>query len=159
MDSAIRSFKFLTVTPVLVPAAYGAGDQLGAGLLTLSGAAVGKGLVRIDNITVIDNIKQSIAVDLLFFSDNIAVASSDNAAADVTDALMKTNFLGSVSFPTASYIALNANSYCNIFVDKVMKSEHLDGNLYVLPVTRGTPTYDAAGNLSFRICLEQLSRG
>lgn len=154
-----RHFKTFTITPVLVPAAYGSGDQLGAGLLALSGAAVGKGFVRLDQIVVIDAIKQSIALDLLFFSDNVAVASADNGAADVTDALMKTNYLATVSFATAAYKAMNANSYCEVLSNAIVKSELASGNLYVLPVTRGTPTYAGASDLSFKITVEQLSRG
>src|SRR3989304_1929899 len=91
-DKASQSGKLVVVeaTPVIVPAAYGAGDLIGTGKLTFpipkNSARAGEAWV-VENVVVSDLAAQSANMDLLLFdADPSATTFTDNAALDVADA-------------------------------------------------------------------------
>lgn len=92
----------ITVQPTLDTSAYASGDRLGS-IHTITNAfrefhrpfgqttpgvptiALGGNNILAE-ITIIDQAKQSAAIDILFFDKSPTVASADNAAIDISDA-------------------------------------------------------------------------
>lgn len=159
----------IAVTPTLDTNAYATGDRLGS-IHTLTNAfrlvyrshdgssanisagtpIARNGRIILAEITVIDQAKQSAAMDILFFSASPTVASADNAAIDITDAEMIAKCLGGVSIGT-SYIALANNSITterNINLHLKQDATSTVQDLYALPIVRGAATY-AASSLKF----------
>jgi hypothetical protein len=131
--------------PTLAAGAYTSGDRMGT-IITLTDAvrALGES-ATLQDIVVLDKAKQSLAMDFLFFDELPTVASADEAAIDITDAEME-KCVGGYVGAADQYIALANSSvatYRNIGIN--MKPIGGATNLYCVLVTRGTPTYGAAG--------------
>lgn len=160
----------ISVTPTLDTNAYASGDRLGS-IQTITGAfrqtyrpfdqpqqtlnstsiiQVG-GKVILSEVTIIDQAKQSAAIDILFFNALPTVASADNAPIDITDAEMIAKCVGGVSIST-SYIALANNSMVsqpNINIQMKQSATAANYNLYAVCIIRASATY-AADSLVFR---------
>lgn len=160
----------ISVTPTLDTSAYTSGDRLGS-IQTITSAfrktyrpfdqpqqtldstsiiQVG-GKVILSEVTIVDQAKQSAAIDILFFDALPTVASADNAPIDISDAEMIAKCVGAVSI-NASYIALAANSVvsqANLNIQMKQKSTAANYNLYAVCIVRATATY-AADSLVFR---------
>ena len=149
------------VTPVVsTTPAYTAGDSIG-GKLTLTKivdprksinatpSAVptffGSGIIQ--SIVLVDQAKQSLAVDILFFnSDPSATTFTDNAVLDVADAdLLKA--IGHVSILAADYTALNDNSLATKTNLGIAFNTTGSTTLYAAIIARGTPTFAATNDL------------
>lgn len=147
----------IAVTPVINNQIYADKDQMGAGGLELAYALddVG-GTCTIRSVTVIDKAIQSAAIDLLFFNSSPTVTSANNDALAITDAEMVSKFLGRVSIPAASYVAQAGASDCTVCnIGLICKGVAGSRSLYVIPVSRGTPTYSAASDLVIKIGIDQ----
>lgn len=155
MSGKISSFSnVIEVTPtVSTSPAYTAEDQVG-GIQTLGNACrqQGGGATLI-SVAVHDKAKQSAALVLFFFDELPTVASSDNAAVDVTDAEMAGKCLGSVTVAATNYVNVSGSSMATVNSPNTalyMKSQDADGKLYVVVKTTGTPTYASTSDLTFR---------
>jgi len=145
------SATVVEVTPTLDTNAYASGDRLGS-IMTLTDAArLLGGTATLLDVSVVDQAKQCVAVDILFFDESPTVASADNAAIDIADAQMIDKFLGRVSIATTDWTNLAGNCEASPAQSaKIMKAISTSKNLYALAVVRsGTPTF-AAGSLVFR---------
>jgi len=151
-----RSMVEKTFTPGVSATAYAAGDQIGlAGASTLTGVPQdSSGFATLWGVTVIDYKKQSAALDIWFFNAAPTVASSDNAAVDVSQSELSTKFIGAVKVPAANYTTSGANasvaSVANVGLPLKATS---NSKLYALVVSQGTPTY-GSGASSLEIKLD-----
>jgi hypothetical protein len=142
------------VTPTVSTSAYTANDQVG-GLMTLDGAAPGKGAGTVLNsIVIVDKASQAAEIDLYFFDESPTVASSDNAAADVTDAEMVDKCIGHVTVVAGDYAALAANSTACVRDIALSLKPRASTTLYCLAVTRGTPTYGSTSDLTLKFVFD-----
>jgi hypothetical protein len=149
--------KLVSVTPTIVPAAYAANDQIGATAIVVSEICMESGgLARINSIAIIDKAKQKAAIDLFIFSELPTVASGDNAPADVSDSELASKCLGVISIAAGDYADLaNASVASKQNLNLLAKCKAGSKDLYVLPVSRGTPTYASASDLTIRIGVAQ----
>lgn len=147
----------LTATPTISTSVYAAGDQIG-GIMELDPDLVNcepNDAFVIQSISFIDKASQDAAIDLLFFSESVTLAS-DNAAADVSDADLVSYYLGHVSIAATDYSALNDNSVGsvrNVGLQLKMPTGGGDAKIYVAAVSRGTPTYASTSDLVFKFHL------
>lgn len=140
----------ISVTPTLDTSIYASGDRLGS-VMTIQDPSFKPGLTyMLDEVVIVDGSKQSVAIDIMIFSDLPTVASADNAAIDISAAEMA-KFQSSVSLLNTSYKALASVSYVTgsnlgIAVKSAGRA------LYALMVVRsGTPTYTASAlTLTFK---------
>lgn len=109
----------IAVTPTCSTSAYAVGDQVG-GLMTFASAALasgGTGVIVGAELTCRAANTVTPELDLLLFEASPTVASVDNGAADITDANRESaRELPTITFATADYTALSANSSCAGFV-------------------------------------------
>lgn len=145
--------KIVAVTPVVTAGAYSANDAVG-GLLTFEdvyGAVSdgdGQRGALLESVVVSDLGKQSIALDLVLFSETFT-ATADNDAFDVSDTDIL-NCLGVVHL--TDYAAFNDSSLATAKgLGIVIKNTSGDGKLYGQLVTRGTPTYASVSDLTVKI--------
>lgn len=148
---AIRG-TLIEVTPVISTGAYTSGDQLGD-IQTLTGvnfdAAGGMGCL--EGVTVVDKAQQKIACDLFFFDESPTVASVDNGAIAISDAEMADKCLGHLAIVAGDYkdIASTSSIASLRYLGMALKP-FKDGKIYVVAVTRGTPTYGSTSDLVFK---------
>lgn len=120
--------------------------------MTLSGAVPGPGdgaILR--QISVVDKAKQSVAITVLLFDALPTVASSNNAAIDITDAEMADKALASVSVAAGDYVALANSSLATKATTTPVKAAAESSTLYAVALTTGTPTYGSTSDLVFRL--------
>ena len=152
MTAKVSGYSYsVSATPTITAGAYSADDALGDEMVLDVGIADdGKtDAFVIQSISVLDKAKQSIAFDLLFFSESVTPAA-DNAAADFTDADLASYFLGHVSVASGDYAALNDNSVAtvrNVGLQLKQESGGGDAKIYCYAVTRGAPTYASTSDL------------
>ena len=127
----------------------------------MTGVCLSRGSVSIlYSLTVIDKAKQNVELDLFFFDQLPTIASSDNAAFDLTDANMALSCVGVVNVPSSAYKNSSSNSCASVLnVGLAIKCGSTDvtkaGDLYVVAVTRGTPTYASTSDLVFKYVFAQ----
>lgn len=154
-----RNCKTVRVTPVVSSGAiYAAGDQIGT-LMEFANVFDGSsGCCTIESIFVTDKAKQKSSIDLFFFGKQPTNAVADNAAADISDADVAAMCLGVVNVPAASYLDLANNSVACVRDIKLLVQQ-LDKfaakSLWVLAVSRGTPTYTSVSDLTFGLGISQ----
>lgn len=154
----ITSSRILSVTPTLDTNAYASGDQLGS-LMEIDWAVDsigGTGVLK--SLSVVDKASQDIEIDVLLFSDEPTVTSSDNAALDISDAEMEAKCIGSVKVESGDYLALNANSIATkrdvgLLIQNSSKSGKVEAKvgkkLWAIARAGGAATY-AASDLTFK---------
>ena len=151
--SGIRTIKYYTVTPTLDTNAYAAADQLG-GLNTITDVGDSYKNVGLLQVSLLDKQKQNSPIDILFFRTTVAIASSDNAALNITDALLATNYVGHVSILSTDYVDLSANSVaCKVFSGEGLRLEMDSNDLYCILRCGGAPTY-AASDLVIKLAFK-----
>ena len=145
--------KTVEVTPTLDTSAYATGDHMGT-VHTLTGVNNDGGqMTYLQGLVIVDRAKQKSALDVFFFDASPTVASSDNAAADVSDAEMVDKCIGWVTVAAADYKDLNANSTATVKDINLPLKPAASGTVYVLVVSRGSPTYGAS-DLTFKYTFE-----
>lgn len=164
MEVVVKNFsKIVEVTPTISTSAYTAADQIG-GIQTLSNAVLSDPEARggvLQTIVIVDKAKQKSAIDIFFFKELPTVASSDNAAADITDAEMASKCIGVISVVAGDYADLANNSTASVEnVGLVLRSTpNADlataNSVYAVAVSRGTPTYGSTSDLVFKYGLLQ----
>jgi len=143
------------ITPTVDTSAYGSGDQIGTVFtITPVSDAGGAHLAVLDTVIVTDKASQSAALDILLFDELPTVASADQAACNVSDAEMADKCIGVISLASASYKALSANSVVMAHQLSLSLKPKKDNTLYGLLVSRGTPTYTSASDLTIKFVFE-----
>lgn len=151
----------VSATPVIQAAAYASGDQLGVLFELQNALDDSSGTGGILSLTVIDKAKQKAAIDLLLFSAKPAVASSDNAALDISDAEMADKFIGKVSVAASDYSDLANCSIASLtqvalLLNAVKDQNNLGGrSLWAILQCRGTPTYTSTSDLVLKVGIIQ----
>jgi hypothetical protein len=127
-------------------------DQLGE-LITIANAFSGTSFKgSINSVTVIDAIKQKSAFRIFFFDEAPTIASSDNAALNITDAEMADKCIGKIEIAAADYKDLAANSVATVSgLNLIVKSKST--SLFCLCQSGGTPTYTSVDALTLKIGL------
>jgi hypothetical protein len=142
-------FHSVSNTPtVSTSPAYTANDQVG-GIQTLTVPNSSLGSCALVSFNVLDLAGQSAALSLFFFNSLPTVASSDNAALNISDANMAL-CIGHVVVAAGDYQSTSANSIASVKLSGplYMKSATAD-TLYVVVKTTGTPTYAGTTDLTF----------
>ena len=151
--------KIFSVIPAAASFAtpYSSGDVIG-GLNTITGAVLDTGAcAKLDSIVVLDAANQKSAIDLVFFGDVPASSfGADNAAYALADGdLLK--LIGRYSVAGADYVSSSTTN-----AEATLRNIELDlqavansKNLYVVVVSRGTPTYGSATDLTIKLGMEQ----
>lgn len=146
------AYKRVQVTPTLDTNAYSANDRVGT-VHTLTAACINGRAAKLASLSVLDKAAQGAALTLLFFDSLPTVASDDNAALDITDAMME-KCKGHVTIGTGDYQAIAASKIACVKNIGLILESGSQGNLYVVVMTTGTPTY-AADSLVFNYSFEQ----
>jgi hypothetical protein len=134
----------VTKTIVTDTNAYSSGDFVGTAILTLENVAQVDGCI-LETVTITDLTKQSLAIDFLFFKTACTNTTfTNNGALDIHDTDLL-QFAGGVPLVAGDYMALadsSVGSKANICL--ALATATNTTSLYCVPVTRGTPTYDAS---------------
>jgi hypothetical protein len=156
MSAKVSGFSFaVEVTPTLDTNAYAADDQLTDVMTIDTGIRDDSrhtGYI-LQSVTICDAAKQSVETVIFFFDESPTVASTKNAALDISDAEMADKCLGYAT--VTSYEDLSANSVgCarNVGLQLKVKSGGGNGKIYAVAKTNGAPTY-AASSLVFKFHL------
>ena len=150
----------ITVTPTISAAIYAAGDVMGAAN-TITSAAVATGRPgQIVGATLVDNGKQSAALECWIFAVSPTLVNADNGVFDITDANLVTALpVGVIDFSAANYKSASANAVCNGTVNggSPVLSFVTSGsaNLFCAFMTTGTPTYASTSDLVLYLTVNQ----
>ena len=144
-----------SATPAVDTAIYASGDLIGT-MLTFKNVTrtAGRGGEIIDAILT-DLAKQSAVIDLILFdADPTNTTFTDQAAFDSADADMP-KAIGAIEFLT--YYGLNDNSFAS---ETAIGMGFLPANaapttIYGALVSRGTPTFAAATDVTVRLKIKQ----
>ncbi len=145
--------KIISVTPVVTVGAYHANDCVG-GKLTLTDALVADGgSALLTNVVVVDDANQKAALEVVFFNANPAAATlTDNAAIVFSTDLAKV--IARVPITAADWATVGDAAVADVQCLRTL--EGVSGNnLYAAVMTTGTPTFGAAGDLTFRFGLDR----
>lgn len=137
--------KNIVVTPTVDTAIYASGDQLGS-LMTLSGALIPMRGGLLESLSILDKSKQKSVLNVLFFDSLPTIVSADNAALDITDAVMAASCIGYVPVAAADYKDLANSSIATVRGLGLVLSRTGD-ELYALMLCGGTPTYTSTTDL------------
>lgn len=148
-------FHVVEVTPTLDTNAYADGDHLGtlSTIYPYAGETRGQGYSVLKAVSIVDQAKQSAEVHLHFFDQSPTIASSDNAALNITDAEMIDKHLGKVTVAAADYENLSASSVATKEVFLPVRPGADDGKVFLQLQSGGSPTY-AASSLKLRLYFE-----
>ena len=145
--------SYVEVTPTVDTSAYASGDlvgtkmEFGSAVLGDDGIKLQGGMIQ--SVIVTDLGKQSSSLDIVFFdADPSNTTFTDNAALDVDDADL-VNVIGVV--PITDWHAFSDNSAgqaLNLAIPFVVDE---GATLYAAIVSRGTPTYVSASDLTVRV--------
>lgn len=157
------SVEFVKTPTVSSGVAYTAGDQVGGildlstradGNIVLQGACYAKDCVStLLSLAVHDKDSQNAAYTIFFFNALPTVASSDNAALDISDAEMASKCIGTARVSAAQYDTVSASSIAAVPMPSAalaMLSKEHGGPLYAVIKTTGTPTFTSTSALTFR---------
>lgn len=161
-EDSLESRKFFSKAITTTDTAYNDGDQIGT-KFEIPGVAMSKGSpVILESVSVIDKDKQASALVIFFFSQSPTVASSDNAALDITDAEMASKCIGHVAIAAADYKPINGSSVAtkaNIQLQLKPgdeKSGTVEGkSIYAILMSNGTPDYAAGEQLILNMGFKQ----
>lgn len=142
-----------SATPSISTSAYADGDLIGTKLtftaaLRSSGGASG----ALQSATLTDLAAQNAAIDLILFNaDPTSTTFTDNAAFDIADADLS-KVVARVAFTASDYFSFADNSVAQ--VDSLgLGLSGPSRDLYGALVSRGTPTYATASDLTVRIAV------
>jgi len=145
--------EVIPLTPTVDTAIYAAGDLLTEKLEFEGVADVFFNRGTILSVTVTDNAKQSAALDVVFFdSDPSDTAFTENIIFDLDDADI-VKIAGTVSLTTYVDYSLNSSAFVETNIPYNLGERGT--SLFAALVTRGTPTYVAASDLTIRIVVKQ----
>ncbi len=127
--------------------AYTANDQVGGiQTLTIPGISLGAQLV---SFNVLDLAGQNAALSIFFFKSLPTVASSDNAALNISDANMAL-CIGHAVVAAGDYQTTSANSIASVKLSgPLFVKTSTEDTIYAVVKTTGTPTYAGTTDLTF----------
>lgn len=150
----------ISATPTVDTSAYATGDEIG-GKLTFTGACratTGTGFIT--SVRITDKSAQASDLELDLFSSNpTATTFSDQAAFDPDDTDLA-KIISVLSFGSTARFAYNDNGVKYLgsqsLTIRCEDSSALSTNiLYGVLVSRGTPTFAAAADVTVTICISQ----
>ena len=148
----------LTATPAVDTSAYSDGDLIGTAEIALPLAVRADGLKEasgiIQAVIVTDLADQGADLDVYFFDKELTNTTfSDNDAWDVSDVDLLT-LIGVANITDWRSLSDNSNGQLfNIGLPFVLPSDST--TLYVVLVSRGTPTFVTTSDLTIRIAILQ----
>jgi hypothetical protein len=154
----INATRVVAVTPTISTSpAYTSGDQIG-GIMTLTDVirqdkSGGFGTSELVGVTILDKALQSAAMSIWLFNQSPTLASSDNAAFNISDANLVLQCIGVVSVGTA-YSASAANSVSSTQnLNKIVQIPYTatsPTNVYAVAVIGAAATYTTTTDLQFQ---------
>jgi len=149
----------VTVTPNMASFAtpYSSGDVIGS-VTKIPNALLDMGYcAKLLSVVVLDAANQKSALDFVFFTQTPANSiGADNSPYALNDAdLLKV--CGRFSVLTADYVSSGTNNAEATKTNIKLLLEGVPGSrdLYMAVISRGTPTYGSASDLSIKLGLEQ----
>lgn len=143
-------FKKVSVTPTIDTAIYANNDQLGS-LMQFPGLLGPGRSGQIVFTSILDKSSQSAAITIFLFSSQPTIASTDNAALNISDTEMQ-KCCGIITM-TSAYASTSANSINSTPLASLVQqavyaySDQSDGTIWAIMKSGGTPTYGAASDL------------
>ncbi len=156
MSAKVSGFSFMVeVTPTLDTNAYAADDQL-TDVMTIDTGVRDDSRhagYTIQDITIVDAAKQSDEIVIFFFDESPTVASSKNAALDISDAEMQDKCLGYATVTSYEDLA-NSSVGCarNVGLMCKIKTGGGNGKIYAIAKVNAAGTF-AATSLTFKFKL------
>ncbi len=148
----------VSITPTIdIVGAYATGDVLFVPTRIPDAVLNTKGFAYLRAILAFDGDNQKSNMDLLFFDRNPGSIAAINAANTVSYAQMA-NLIAAVNLAAASWTTIQANTNAMIQVspvDLLLPAMQRSKDLWVAGICRGSPTYTAATNLTFKFELER----
>ena len=148
----------LTATPAVDTSAYSAGDLIGTAEIAFPLAVRSDGLKEasgiIQAVIITDLADQSASIDVYFFDRELTNTTfTDNDAFDPSDIDLLT-LIGVASLTSHRSLNDNSNSQLlNIGLPFVLPAT--SAILYAVLVSRGTPTFATASDLTLRVAILQ----
>jgi hypothetical protein len=145
------------ITPTLDLAAYATGDLLFQANKLEKSVLNGKGFAYVREIVVLDSANQKAALDLIFFNEDPGSLGTLNSAIDLSAAQLA-KMIGLVSIASADYVTLKANTNAiatKIVADLLLPAVATSKDLWVAGISRGSPDYAAATDLTFKFMMER----
>lgn len=156
MSQRIGGFTIVKRPAVVVDTnIYADGDNIG-GLLTLSnvGHTSGANTGILQDVTLVeaDSSPQNAAIDVMFFDANPSASTFTNNIATVIHADDEDKIIGVAQLAAANYVA-SISALAIVEKNAWVKPFNLgnDKHLYAALICKGTPTYNAVGDLSIAI--------
>lgn len=145
------------LTPTISTSAYAAGDVVGAPLEIVGAAQNTKGLAILRTAVVLDKSNQKVALDILFFDQDPGSVGADNAALTLSSTQLDM-LVGRLSVAAGDYTTLTAatNAEATKLLELMLPTKAKSTSLWVLVVSRGTPTYATTSSLSLKLIMERL---
>lgn len=146
-----------TVTPTISTSIYASGDVVGAPVEIADAVLSTKGIAILRTLVVLDKSNQKSAIDILLFNQNPGSVGSDNAALDLSSAQLDM-LIGRISVAAAEYTTLKAatNAEATKLLEMLIPAKTKSTSIWVLVVSRGTPTYTTTTALSLKFIMERL---
>lgn len=151
-----RDVKFVSVTPTVDTSIYAAKDCIG-GLMTFSTSVCGP--VKHGYVTaamVSDKSDNAVEYDLLCFKSSPAGTFTDQAATDPADADLLLA-LPVINLASTDHFSFNDNGVSSLAGLKSQvwsaSTGSTPGNIYCALVSRGTPTYAAASDVTVTLAI------
>lgn len=142
--SSSASSEIVDVTLSLDTSIYQSGDVMADTQVVTGAMRTADGTGTLASIVVFDEDDQGVAFDLVFFSANRSLGT-ENGAPNISDANAR-DILGVVSIAAADFIDIGGVRIANkVNIGMPMRPATGTADVYVGAITRGTPTYTAAG--------------
>lgn len=150
-----RDGLLVTSTPAIGVGAYGAGDVLGAPVKLSDVVGDTKALVYLKSLVVLDVANQKQELDILFFESDPGNVGADNAAVALSAAQLAL-VVGIIKVAAADYITVGARAVAQKNLEMLIPTKVKTTDVWVVYVSRGTPTYGAVDGLKFKYNFERL---
>lgn len=154
-QTSVGATKFVSATPTVDTNAYATGELIG-GKLTFAGAVRGNvGTGYVIGVTIKDLSAQASDLDLvLFSSDPTATTFTDQAAFDIADADVS-KVLGVINFGSSARFAFADNGVKHVGSIVIPIRAASSSTIYGALVSRGTPTFAAATDVTVTLAVAQ----
>lgn len=101
------------------------------------------GAALLSSLTLLDEADQGVALDLVFLRSNVSLGTV-NSAPNISDANAR-EIIGKVSVTTNDYIDVGGAKVASLTDINLLLSAVTGTSLFVSLISRGTPTFGAAG--------------
>lgn len=146
----------ISVVPPVDTGIYASGDLLFAPIKLQNATLNTKGLAFLRTLLILDSANQKSAMDLLFFESDPGSLAALNAALDMPAAALAL-LIGTLTVASADYITLKASTNAAGLKLPSMMLPAAKGSrdFWLAGVSRGTPTYATAADLTIKAILER----